>query len=50
MKNCIIRVNGKNKKFVINARPSEMIELEIDPAKENYGSLIEIEAIEKEGT
>jgi len=44
MKECNITVNGKVRKTVLNAKPSEMIELEIDPVKEKFMETIEIEA------
>lgn len=48
IKNCIITVNGKKKKYVVNAKPSEMIELELNPNKDHFGNIIEINAISKE--
>lgn len=47
MKECNITVNGKVRKTVLNAKPSEMIELEIDPVKEKFMETIEIETEER---
>lgn len=50
MRRCSVQINGEVKKHVINAKPSEMIELRIDPKKERLSGDIEISVIEKEET
>lgn len=47
MKKAELKINGKTKKILINAKPSEMIELEINPLKESFKDTIEIEAEER---